>query len=167
MVKRKKSVRDFRAIQTKIGEAEFFLRRMTETVNRLHDYGCYLSAFLSAFHSAKSRFDRFGGLARNQLAAIHKRMDDDPFVSTLLKARNVEVHDQGISLVQRGHPVTLERWVTRFVPRFVPRYGARFPRPAVRNNLFFAHNISRPVNQFCQEGLRNLINLLTAAAVEG
>jgi hypothetical protein len=93
-------------------------------------------------------------------------MDDDPFVSNLLNARNVEVHDQGISLVQRGHPVTLERWVTRFVPRFVPRYGGRFPRLTVRNNLFFAHNISRPVNQFCQAGLRNLINLFTAALVE-
>jgi len=67
MAKRVKSVKDSAAIHAKLDEAEFFLRRMEETVGTAHDYGCYFSAFLSAFHSATARFDRFSGLTKKQV----------------------------------------------------------------------------------------------------
>ena len=118
------------AIWEKIAEARFFLERMTEADAKSdhQPFGYYLSAFLNAFRSIAYRFFAFtartqGRPARDQLRA---KVQADGDLQFLTDARDVEVHQDGVTLVLVPKlglgpaDLVVNRWPDRFT-KFVPR----------------------------------------------
>jgi hypothetical protein len=172
------------AIWEKVAEARFFVERMIEadTKSDNQPFGYYLSAFLNAFRSIAYRAFRFaartqGGPARDELKAKIKAAADLQF---LTHARDVEVHQDGVTLVLVPKfgigpaDVVLDRWPDRFNPKVFPRtieYGDakynKWPTRIVHEpwtlHWRFGDRLGQDIVSFCAKAVAELERLVREA----
>jgi hypothetical protein len=84
----------FDTVDEKVGETEFFLRKMSEVSLKAFELNCYLSAYLSAARTTTLALQQFKHLPGfDEWYKPHSnRLKENPLAKFFLKARNDHVH---------------------------------------------------------------------------
>jgi hypothetical protein len=84
----------FDAVDEKVAEAEFFLRRMVDAGMDMFAFKCFLSAYLSAARTATLALQQFNDLPgfETWYRPHRERLRADPVARFLLDARNAHLH---------------------------------------------------------------------------
>lgn len=107
----------------KVRESRFFLTLMTDHEGEPEKFGFCLSAFLSAFRSIAYQLIRYTKITRGQQAkeGLKGLLDSRPNIDFLKQARDVEVHQDGVTILRTfSFPVSEaipERWRSRWDPK--------------------------------------------------
>ncbi len=118
----------------KVRECRFFLARMAdhEGVGETENFLFCLSAFLSAFRSIAYRLYGLTEMQRGEVAkvALKNQLHAHPQIGFLIGKSNVEIHEDGVTVLQRctvsvGNSITT-KWPSRFWSRRTERWPSRF-----------------------------------------
>jgi len=153
----------------KIEESRFFLARMADYEKRDQEFGYCLSAFLSGFKSIVCRLERSVG--RTILPTVRQRLHSDPDIDFLCRARDIEVHSNGLIVfpiynIERGEPRIPERWQSLWEPpmrRFNPihprsrivQLGWQFSDHPARNVIELCYDTLNSIEQIVRDCLKN------------
>lgn len=151
-------------IREKVRESRFFLTLMRDYEGDPEKFGFCLSAFLSAFRSIAYQLVRYTKTTRGAEAknTLMKLLSSRPNIDFLKRARDVEVHADGV-VILRAFSFSVsdtmpERWRSRWDPK--PGRWELRSRPAhvqLRHQGWqFADHAAHDLIELCRDSLNEL-----------